>query len=110
MRDVVVFSSIWLPEAHLMASLLTREGIPARVKNQMRTGLVGEIPIDDARIEVTVPAAHVAAAEALIAASKQVTGVERPCPGCREENPPSFEVCWSCGADLPPAPRVKVVE
>lgn len=111
MAEIVVFSSIWLPEAHLIASLLTREGIPARVKNQMRTGLIGEIPIDDARIEVTVPGEHVADAEALIKASRQeVMGVDRPCPACAEENPPSFEVCWSCGTDLPPAPRMKIVD
>ena len=109
-RDVVVYSSIWLPEAHLIASLLTREGIPASVRNQMRAGVIGELPIDDARIEVTVPEPHVAAAEAIIAASREVAGVERPCPSCTEENPPSFEVCWSCGADLPPPPRARLVE
>lgn len=109
-RDVVVFSSIWLPEAHLVASLLTREGVPASVRNQMRAGVIGEVPVDDARIEVTVPAPFVEQAEALIAASRQVEGVDRPCPACAEENPPSFEVCWSCGADLPPAPRARLVD
>lgn len=109
-RDVVVFSSIWLPEAHLIATVLTREGIPASVRNQMRAGVIGELPIDDARIEVTVPASFVEQAEALIVASRTVEGVERPCPSCGEENPPSFEVCWSCAADLPPAPRVRLVE
>jgi hypothetical protein len=23
------------------------------------------------------------------------------CPGCGEQNPSTFEVCWSCGAALP---------
>jgi predicted RNA-binding Zn-ribbon protein involved in translation (DUF1610 family) len=110
MRDVVVYSSVWLPEAHLVASLLTREGIPSSVRNLMRTGLVGEVPVDDARIEVTVPAEFVADAEALIRASREVKGVDRPCPSCGEENPPSFELCWSCGAELPPAPTVRRVK
>lgn len=109
-RDVVVYSSIWLPEAHLIASLLTREGVPASVRNQMRAGVIGELPIDDARIEVTVPEPFVEEAEALIAASRVEAGVERPCRACGEENPPSFEVCWACGVDLPPAPRVRLVE
>lgn len=109
-RDIVVFSSIWLPEAHLIASVLTREGIPASVRNQMRAGVIGELPIDDARIEVTVPAPLVEQAEALIVASRTVVGVERPCAACGEENPPSFEVCWSCDADLPPAPRARLVD
>lgn len=108
MRGVVVYSSVWLPEAHLVMSLLTREGIPAAVRNQMRTGLVGEVPVDDARIEVTVAAEHVAAAEALIRA--QADGVDRPCPSCGEDNPPAFELCWSCGAELPPAPLMRRIK
>ena len=27
------------------------------------------------------------------------------CPGCREENPGNFELCWSCGEDIPESPR-----
>jgi hypothetical protein len=30
----------------------------------------------------------------------RVTGAPLRCAGCGEENPPSFELCWNCGAGL----------
>ena len=27
-------------------------------------------------------------------------GPERACPQCREVNPPNFDICWKCGANL----------
>jgi hypothetical protein len=32
------------------------------------------------------------------------SGSPTRCEACGEENPPAFEVCWSCGAGLNPAP------
>jgi len=28
------------------------------------------------------------------------SGPPRTCPACGEENPPAFDLCWSCGAGL----------
>jgi hypothetical protein len=34
---------------------------------------------------------------------RSASGPSRRCGKCGEENPASFEVCWSCRAPLPPA-------
>jgi hypothetical protein len=38
--------------------------------------------------------------ERYVTASPQ--GPSRACPKCGEDNPPAFELCWHCGAALPP--------
>lgn len=101
--EVVVFSSLNVAEVHLVRDLLAREGIPARLRNHLLAPLAGEVPMNEVRAEVRVDAEHAAAAEAIVAEARHPRGVDRPCPACGEENPPGFEICWNCGADVPPA-------
>ncbi len=107
-EEVVVFSSLNPTEVHLVRSMLTREGIGSRVQGQFRTGLAGEIPVDDARTELFVPAPRAAEATVIIDAARAAADVERPCPACGESNPGAFELCWSCGADIPDGPHLRV--
>ncbi len=100
--DVVIFSSLNLAEVHLVRSMLTREGIVSKMRRQFLAPLAGEIPVDDARIELLVEPTAVEPAAALIRAAAEAAKVERPCSACGEPNPGSFEVCWQCGADLAP--------
>lgn len=98
--DVVIFSSLNLAEVHLVRSMLTREGIVSKMRRQFLAALAGEIPVDDARIELLVEPALVEPAEALIRAAAEAAKVELRCPACGEQNPGSFEMCWQCGAEL----------
>lgn len=71
--------------------------------NAHASSLAGELPVDAARPQVWVDdAAHAPRARALIdeylAASPNGPPVK--CPKCGEENPPAFDLCWSCGASL----------
>ena len=99
--EVVVYSSLTTTESHLIHNLLVCRGIPARVRNFFLAPLAGEIPLNDTRAEVVVRPEHREVAEQLIAEAQRDGGDDRPCPACREDNPPSFEICWSCGVDLP---------
>lgn len=101
--EVVVYSSLNMAEVHLVRSLLTREGIGSRIRRQFLAPLMGEIPADDARAELLVPAERLGAAEAIINEARNAADVERPCPVCGEMNPGAFELCWSCGAEIPDA-------
>ncbi len=101
--EAVVYSSLNLAEVHLVRSLLTREGIGSRVRRQFLAPLMGEIPADDARAELMVSADRLDAARAVIDAALAADQTERDCPACGEPNPGGFELCWSCGADLPMA-------
>lgn len=97
-KPVVIFSSLNPAEAHLVAQALIQERIKAKLVNALRAPLMGEIPADDARTEVTVAPDDVAEAEAVIARIQALGDAEEwACAHCGESNPASFEICWQCG-------------
>jgi hypothetical protein len=91
-----------LPEAHLLVDLLAHRGIRARVLNANASSLAGELPIEASLPQVWVEHARDAErARAIIDAFlRSASGPPRTCPACGEENPSSFDLCWSCGAGL----------
>ncbi len=91
-----------LPEAHLLVDLLAHRGIRARVFNANASSLAGELPIDATLPQVWVEnAAHASRAREIIEEYlRSGNGPARKCPDCGEENPSSFDLCWSCGAGL----------
>ena len=98
-------------EARLREGLLSGSGLSVEVRGEALAPLGGEIPTTETWVELWLPPEEVARAEELLAeveedgekAKRTVT-----CPGCAEDNPGNFELCWSCGADLPEAPRVRL--
>ncbi len=91
-----------LPEAHLLLDTLADRGIRARVFNANASSLAGELPIDASLPQVWVENASDAprAREIIDAHLRSGNGPSRKCPSCGEENPSSFDLCWSCGAGL----------
>lgn len=90
-----------LPEAHLALNELLHAGFAAEIRGESRAPLAGQIPFADARVEVWVVGAQEAAARELLAEIDAAgEGAPRRCPACGEENPPAFDLCWSCGASL----------
>ena len=91
-----------LVEAHLLVHLLADRGIRARVLNANASSVAGELPIDQAMPQVWVDdPADAERARALIEEFKLTpAGPPRKCPACGEENPGSFDLCWSCGAGI----------
>ncbi|HSN21965.1 MAG TPA: DUF2007 domain-containing protein [Usitatibacter sp.] len=91
-----------LPEAHLLADLLAHHGIRARVLNANASSLAGELPIDASLPQVWVEDARNAARarELIDAFLRSGSGPSRKCPACGEDNPSSFDLCWSCGTGL----------
>jgi hypothetical protein len=64
---------------------------------------MGELPIDAALPQVWVEKpADAERARLLIDEFLRApdAGKPRKCPQCSEENPGSFDLCWSCGAGL----------
>ena len=97
-----VYTASNLPEAHLLLDLLADRGIRARVFNANASSLAGELPIDASLPQVWVenPADAGRAREHIEAFLRSGSGPPRKCPACGEENPSSFDLCWSCGAGL----------
>jgi hypothetical protein len=91
-----------LAEAHLLAGWLAQRGIRVRILNANAAGAMGEIPMDAAAPQIWLehPRDEERAREAIEAFRASATGPSRRCPSCGEENPPAFELCWSCGKGL----------
>jgi hypothetical protein len=83
--------------------LLADRGIRARIFNANASSLAGELPIEASLPQVWVddPADAARAREVIDAFTRDrpTTAVVK-CPACGEENPASFDLCWSCGAGL----------
>jgi hypothetical protein len=98
-----LYTAANLPEAYLLVQLLARAGIEARVFNEHAQGGLGEIPFLHTYPEVWLmePAEEERARRLLAAYESADPGPgTRRCPGCGEENPQTFELCWHCGAPL----------
>ena len=83
--------------------LLADRGIRARIFNANASSLAGELPIDAALPQLWVedPADATRAREVIETFTRHVPStVLRRCPACGEDNPASFDLCWSCGAGL----------
>jgi hypothetical protein len=94
-----VYSALNLPDAHIVANLLTQSGIATQIFNVNVAGALGELPVDSAMPQVWVEDDDKAT---LIDAhfKSQAQTAQRPCLSCGELNPGNFETCWNCGAAI----------
>jgi len=92
-----------LPDAHILRALLVQAGIQAHVFNENAQGGLGQLPFTEAWPEVWVSEDHdLGRAQEIVQAfecSPEVIASVR-CPACAEENPTSFQLCWSCGTSF----------
>ena len=90
-------------EAYMLRDILALAGIKAHVFNAHMQSVMGDVPMDAALPQVWLDddADRERAAAVLHAhrANRNRKGTVF-CPRCREENPATFELCWSCGASL----------
>ncbi len=88
-------------EATLWIDMLTSTGIEASVQRQFLQGVIGDIPPDQAALEIWV--AH---EEQVMRARELIEGLKRTpqrqwfCQ-CGERIEGGFEQCWNCGALIP---------
>lgn len=100
-----VYSSASLWEAREILALLQQHRIPSLLLNENVAGTPGVLPFNpemtvDAEVWVLDPG--LADRCARLIAEFQAAGAGTAvgawaCAGCGEENPASFELCWSCG-------------
>jgi hypothetical protein len=101
-------------EARLLAGALEAAGLSVEVRGESLAPLSGEIPSAETWLELWLWPEEVEAAQQLVAEleeNREAAGQEINCPRCREPNPGNFELCWSCGLELPSAvrPRLRAV-
>ncbi|XXF77974.1 hypothetical protein P2318_33725 [Myxococcaceae bacterium GXIMD 01537] len=101
-------------EARLLAGVLEEAGLSVEVRRETLAPLIGEIPATEGWVELWLWPGDVEAARQLLAGLKEneeAAARTVECPRCAEENPGNFEVCWSCGLELPSTlrPRLRAV-
>lgn len=102
MREVFRASS--LHEAQLLVIRLQEHGIRTYVRNVHLQGALGELPLTVMPVVCVVD--DVAWAEAVLVAGdfeeeqRRDCGPPRTCPGCGEESPGNFDVCWQCRSEF----------
>ncbi len=93
-----IFASVHLAPAELVRSVLALEHIAAEVRNSQLASVAGDVPINEASVEVWVDADDVERASAVVERLREQTaaGPELVC-ACGARVPASFARCWSCG-------------
>ncbi|AEI63857.1 hypothetical protein [Corallococcus macrosporus] len=114
MRRVQLSVHRTVGEARLLAGALEAMGVSVEVRGEALAPLSGEIPSAETWIELWVEPRELEHAKGLLAELREnQEQAERSveCPRCREENPGNFELCWSCGLELPSGlrPRLRAV-
>jgi hypothetical protein len=92
-----------LPDAHILRGLLAQAGIEAHVFNENAQGGLGQLPFTEAWPEVWVAQDRdLPRALDIVQAfeCRPAVSADLRCPGCAEENPSSFQLCWRCGTSL----------
>ena len=95
----VIFSSLNIAEVHLIKTTLAQANIASVIRGELRSSLAGEVPMDDARIELLVHREYRESADAHIRAHLQTDRPDWRCSTCGESNPGNFQHCWNCSAN-----------
>lgn len=98
----------------MLAGVLEAEGVSVEVRGEALVPLSGEIPSTETWVELWVWPQDAEAARQFLAAleeNQEAANQEVRCPRCHEGNPGNFELCWSCGVELPSSlrPRLRAV-
>ena len=106
-----VFSSNEVSETSLVRDALVHQGLEATIQNEYSGG--SAVPEFRPPAEVWVrhdrdyESARQIVVETIAALDSKSDAPPWACSSCREQNPQSFEICWSCGLDrvtAPPSP------
>lgn len=97
-----IFSSWNLAAVHHAKNLLEVEGIRARVRNELLSSGIGQLPTIECQIELwVVNDADAERAERILRfgpVRPEERGRSWRCAGCGEVSEAQFTQCWRCGA------------
>lgn len=103
MRWIRVYQGQGPADAHLVHDLLASKGLSLQLRGVGLAGLGGAIPVPDSFPSVWVSEGDVERAREAIAEMERADdeALGWICEACAEWGPPTFDSCWSCGADRP---------
>ena len=84
-----------------MRSYLASHGIDTLLRNEFSSGVMGEVPFSEAWPQLWASEEFMDQALLLIESSEKMADSKSDwvCKVCDEENPGTFEVCWSCRSE-----------
>ena len=90
-----------LVQAQLVVNMLGQHLIPAHIENAHQAGGLGELAVSYPEVWIKRGQDEKRARKVIADFEREAyAGDEQQCPQCGEENPSSFDWCWSCEADL----------
>lgn len=98
MEEVRLYRATGPTDAYLLRQWLDERGIACTLRGESLMGLAGGIPVPDSYPSVWVAHADLQAAQQALTAWRG-PALAHPawvCAGCGEDNPASFQMCWSC--------------
>ncbi|MCY1040949.1 zinc ribbon domain-containing protein [Corallococcus sp. bb12-1] len=91
-------------EARMLAGALESAGLSVDIRGESLAPLSGEIPSTEAWVELWLWPQELEAGRQVLSelhANEEAANRSVTCPRCGEEIPANFELCWSCGLELP---------
>ena len=81
--------------------LLKKYSIESKLLGENLSIGVGELPIDVLQVDILVPKDQIKKSKNIISDYENNLSLDESkenweCPSCKENNPPSFEICWNC--------------
>ena len=97
-----IFSSPSLIEVTQLKDILEGARIACFIRNEISSGLVGEIPLTEGTPELWIQEDNDLAEAMRVksdwqASSPKAEGGNWVCPDCGETSEPQFGSCWKCG-------------
>jgi len=97
-----VYTAASLIDGQLIIDQLLEVGVPALLFHANATGALGELPVTYPEVWIKRDLDEEKAMQTIHRFEQQADfALDRPCPGCGENNPATFEVCWRCHSALP---------
>ena len=83
---------------HNLYNLLSAEGFPVVLKNEFTGSVAGDVPPQDAQVEIWLKDdEQMTEVQSFINHWQAEEGDDWICSACKESNGSAFELCWSCG-------------
>lgn len=96
-----VYVADTLVDGQLVLDQLRSDGVPAELFHQNGAGGLGDLPVVNPEVWIRRNQDLDKATRVIQRLNNQQTmsGMQH-CSNCDESNPPTFEICWQCHAEL----------
>nr|WP_285817819.1 DUF2007 domain-containing protein [Echinimonas agarilytica] len=87
-------------QAYLLKGWFEQQGIAVQIRGEVLGGAVGELPTEVLQPQLWTDIEHLDKAQILLKSwQSEPSSSLWFCRHCSEENPTSFDTCWSCGTE-----------